>query len=46
VIPVHKALEESSDVAAVKMALMVGPDLFSQYIRAFGFGARTGAELP
>ncbi len=46
VIPVHKALEESSDVAAVKLALRVGPNKFIQYIRAFGFGARTGVELP
>ncbi len=46
VIPVHKALEESSDVAAVKLALKVGPDRFYQYIRAFGFGSRSGVELP
>jgi cell division protein FtsI (penicillin-binding protein 3) len=46
VIPVHKALEESSDVGAVKMALKVGPDRFYQYIRDFGFGQRSGAELP
>jgi cell division protein FtsI (penicillin-binding protein 3) len=46
VIPVHKALEVSSDVAAVKLALRVGPDKFSQYIHDFGFGARTGVELP
>ncbi|MGC1463896.1 MAG: penicillin-binding protein [Terracidiphilus sp.] len=46
VIPVHQALEVSSDVAAIKMALKVGPDRFYQYIRAFGFGSRTGVELP
>ena len=46
VIPVHQALEVSSDVAAVKLALKVGPDHFSQYIRDFGFGSRTGTELP
>ena len=45
-IPVHEALEHSSDVAAVKLALKVGPDRFYQYIRNFGFGARTGAEMP
>ncbi len=28
VVPVHKALEDSSDVAAVKLALKVGPDKF------------------
>jgi len=46
VIPVHKALEESSDVGAIKMALKVGPDRFYDYIRNFGFGSRSGAELP
>jgi cell division protein FtsI (penicillin-binding protein 3) len=46
VITVHQALEESSDVAAVKLALKVGPEHFSQYIRDFGFGSRTGTELP
>ena len=46
VIPVHKALEVSSDVAAVKLALKMGPDNFYKYIRDFGFGARTGTELP
>jgi cell division protein FtsI (penicillin-binding protein 3) len=46
VIPVHKALEESSDVAAVKLALKIGPDRFYQFIRDFGFGSRSGVELP
>jgi cell division protein FtsI (penicillin-binding protein 3) len=45
-IPVHQALEVSSDVAAVKLALKVGPERFYQYVRDFGFGGRTGAELP
>jgi cell division protein FtsI (penicillin-binding protein 3) len=46
VIPVHKALEVSSDVGAIKMALKVGPNKLSDYIHAFGFGARSGVELP
>ena len=33
-------------MAAVKLALKVGPDHFYQYIRAFGFGSRSGIELP
>ncbi len=39
VITVHEALEASSDVAAVKLALKVGQDKFYDYIRAFGFGS-------
>jgi cell division protein FtsI (penicillin-binding protein 3) len=46
VIPVHEALEHSSDVAAVKLAMKVGADQFYKYIRAFGFGSRSGIELP
>ena len=46
VIPVHKALEVSSDVAAVKLALKMGPDTFYKYIRDLGFGSRSGMELP
>jgi len=46
VVTVHYALEHSSDVAAVKLALKIGPDNFYKYIRDFGFGSRTGTELP
>jgi cell division protein FtsI (penicillin-binding protein 3) len=46
VIPVHQALEVSSDVAAVKLALKVGPERFYQFIHDFGFGSRSGAEMP
>jgi len=45
-ITVHEALEHSSDVAAVKLALKVGPDRFYQFARDFGFGSKTGLELP
>jgi cell division protein FtsI (penicillin-binding protein 3) len=46
VITVHEALEHSSDVAAVKLALRMGPEHFYDYIRSFGFGSKTGLELP
>jgi cell division protein FtsI/penicillin-binding protein 2 len=46
VVSVATALARSSDVAAVKLALKVGPDRFYQYIRDFGFGTRSGIELP
>jgi cell division protein FtsI (penicillin-binding protein 3) len=45
-ITVTQALAKSSDVAAVKLALKVGQNRFYQYVRDFGFGNRTGAELP
>ena len=46
VVTVQRALEESSDVGAAKMALKVGPQKFYDYMRAFGFGDRSGIELP
>jgi cell division protein FtsI/penicillin-binding protein 2 len=46
VVSVATALARSSDVAAVKLALRVGEDRFYQYIRDFGFGNRSGVELP
>jgi cell division protein FtsI (penicillin-binding protein 3) len=46
VITVKQALEHSSDVGAAKMALKLGPDKFYSYIKGFGFGDRSGIELP
>ena len=40
------ALARSSDVGVVKVALMLGPNRLYDYIRAFGFGQRSGIELP
>jgi cell division protein FtsI (penicillin-binding protein 3) len=45
-VTVQYALEQSSDVGAAKMALKVGPDKFYGYMKAFGFGDRSGIELP
>jgi cell division protein FtsI/penicillin-binding protein 2 len=45
-VTIQRALEKSSDVAAVKMALKLGPDRFYSYIKAFGFGSRSGIQLP
>jgi cell division protein FtsI (penicillin-binding protein 3) len=46
VVPLEKAYAESSDVAAVKMGLRLGPDRFYNYIKSYGFGQQTGIELP
>lgn len=46
VVTVQYALEHSSDVGAAKMALKLGDDRFYKYMRSFGFGDRTGIELP
>ncbi|MBZ5548089.1 MAG: PASTA domain-containing protein [Acidobacteriia bacterium] len=46
VLSVADILAESSDVGAIKVALRLGEDRLYKYIRAFGFGQRTGIELP
>jgi len=46
VITVQQALEHSSDVGAAKMALKLGSEKFYSYIKGFGFGERSGIELP
>jgi cell division protein FtsI (penicillin-binding protein 3) len=45
-VTVQYALEHSSDVGAAKMALKVGNQKFYDYMRGFGFGDRSGIELP
>jgi cell division protein FtsI/penicillin-binding protein 2 len=39
-------LAQSSNIGAVKIAALEGPEKFNSWIHAFGFGARTGIELP
>ena len=46
VVTVKYALEHSSDVGAAKMALKLGPNKFYTYMKGFGFGDRSGIELP
>jgi cell division protein FtsI (penicillin-binding protein 3) len=40
------ALAKSSNVAAIKLGLRVGDPTMHEYITRFGFGSRTGIELP
>jgi cell division protein FtsI (penicillin-binding protein 3) len=46
VLSVSDILAKSSDVGAIKIALRLGDDRFYKYIRGFGFGQKTGIELP
>ncbi|MFN2454194.1 MAG: penicillin-binding protein [Pyrinomonadaceae bacterium] len=41
-----EALAKSSNVAAIKLGLRVGDDAMFDFITRFGFGSRTGVELP
>lgn len=45
-LSVQDILVKSSNIGAAKLALAVGEQKFYEYIRRFGFGERTGIELP
>jgi cell division protein FtsI (penicillin-binding protein 3) len=46
ILTVEQAFENSSDVCAIKLALRLGDQAFSSYIKRFGFGFPSGIELP
>ena len=46
VVTVQYALEKSSDVGAAKMVQKLGNEKFYKYMKGFGFGERSGIELP
>jgi cell division protein FtsI (penicillin-binding protein 3) len=45
-LSVADILAQSSDVGAIKIALLLGAPKFYEYIRAFGFGTPTGVDMP
>src|SRR6267154_2932383 len=45
-LSVRDILVKSSNIGAAKLALSIGDQKFYEYIRRFGFGERTGIELP
>ena len=45
-LTVRDVLIKSSNIGAAKLAMSVGDEKFYEYIRRFGFGERTGIELP
>ena len=45
-LTIADALAKSSNVAAIKLGIRVGDETMYEYIKRFGFGSRTGVELP
>jgi len=41
-----EVIQKSSNVGTVKVALMLGPQRLHRYARTFGFGEKTGVDLP
>lgn len=46
VLSVRDILKYSSNIGSVKIGERLGKERFYRYIRAFGFGAKTGIDLP
>ena len=46
VLTLSEALEKSSNVAAIKLGLRVGDPTMYEFIKRYGFGSKTGIELP
>lgn len=45
-LTVHKVIQKSSNIGMAKIAKELNRNLIFQYLRDFGFGMRTGIELP
>ena len=46
ILTVNQAFYESSNVGMVKLAHRMGKEKFYSYIKLFGFGSKTGIDLP
>ena len=45
-LSVHDILVKSSNIGVAKLAMQLGDQKFYEYVRRFGFGERTGINLP
>ena len=45
-LTIAEALAKSSNVAAIKLGIRIGDETMYDYMKRFGFGSRTGIELP
>jgi cell division protein FtsI (penicillin-binding protein 3) len=45
-LTIAEALAKSSNVAAIKLGLRIGDETMYEYMTRFGFGSKTGIELP
>jgi cell division protein FtsI/penicillin-binding protein 2 len=45
-LTVHDILVKSSNIGVAKLAIQLGDQKFYEYVRRFGFGERTGIDLP
>ncbi len=41
-----EVIEESSNIGTTKIAQLLGPDIVYKYVKKFGFGTKTGIDMP
>ncbi|WP_353686842.1 penicillin-binding protein 2 [Thermodesulfovibrio sp. 3462-1] len=46
VLTFEEVIQKSSNVGTIKIAMMLGKEKLYQYIKKFGFGEKTGIDLP
>lgn len=46
VVPFWTAFSQSSNVATIKVAAMLGPERLEDWVKRFGFGSRTSPDFP
>jgi cell division protein FtsI (penicillin-binding protein 3) len=42
----QEVIEQSSNIGTCKVAQVIGPETLCRYVKLFGFGSRTGVDLP
>ncbi len=45
-LTLEEVLHKSSNIGMIKIVRQIGPQLFSDYIEKYGFGRKTGVDLP
>ncbi len=45
-LTVREVISKSSNICTIKLAERLGPKLLHNYVKKFGFGSKTGIELP
>ncbi len=45
-LPMSDVIAYSSNIGAIKLGMLLGSEKFYEYIKAFGFGDKTGISLP
>jgi len=45
-LPFKEVIELSSNIGTAKVAQLLGADMLYRYVKAFGFGSKTGIDIP